>query len=125
MVLFVFITVGDPMPAVADMITFEWNKVTTDVSGQPLTGATKLTAYKLYVSSVSGGYGSPTIAFITPATTGTVETYKYTNNVRGTYFATVSAYNSAGESLKSNEVTFTITAKMPIAATDLIVKSVQ
>lgn len=106
-----YLFLSSPQTAHSDVFKLEWDKVTTDTTGAPLT--VKLSGYKIYVAQTSGNYGTPTIAFVAPALTGTVEKYTYTNVVRGTYFAVVTAYNSKGESGHSNEITFTVLANIP------------
>lgn len=92
-----------PLLAFADTVTFAWDPVTTDTSGDPIT----VTGYKLYTSATSGVYPA------TPATdvTGTSASV---NLVPGTYFAVATAYNDAGESDYSNEITFRVTLKPSI-----------
>lgn len=118
-----YLFLSSPQVVFGDVVSLEWDKVTKDVSGNQLTKP--LSGYKLYVAQTAGSYGTPTVAFIPPASSGAIESYRYSNNVRGTYFAVVTAYNSDGESDYSNEVTFTVTAKMPAKSTALVVKKVE
>jgi hypothetical protein len=92
----------------ADNISFIWDPVTTGIDGQPVIG---LLGYKLYVSNTAGTYGAAPKIQVTGNTT------VITENVIGTYFAIVRAYNEAGESANSNEVTFQVRPKVPNAPT--------
>lgn len=122
-ILATYIFLSSPQIAFGDVVSLEWDKVTKDVSGNLLTKP--LSGYKLYVAQTAGSYGTPTVVFIPPAASGAIESYHYSNTVRGTYFAVVTAYNSDGESDYSNEVTFTVTAKMPAKSIALVVKKVE
>ncbi len=90
-------------PAYADTFTFTWEAPTVDVSGAPLT---ELTGYKLYVSTKSGTYTAPvsTISGLSAI---------YDESKVGKYYAVVTAYNSGGESVYSNEVQFEVKQKAP------------
>jgi len=61
-----------------------------------------LAGYKVYVGTASSVYG-------TPVDVGLVTTFEVINLTKGqTYYFAVTAYNSAGESGDSNEVSKTI-----------------
>jgi hypothetical protein len=62
---------------------------------------TDLQGYKLYWGTASGAYGAP-------ITLGLQNDYTLTGLNPGTYFIAVTAFNAAGESGYSNEVTATI-----------------
>ncbi len=123
---YLFLT--SPQMALGDTINFEWDKVTKTVSGDPLVS---LSGYKLYVSQISNSYGTPTAGFIAPKPVAVPpavqvpEAYSYVNNVPGTYFAVVTAYNSDGESDYSNEVTFLVKSKLPSKITTVLIKSIK
>lgn len=87
----------------ADSFTFVWDKVTTDMNGAPIQ---ELSGYKFYVSQTPGIYGA---AIGLP----TQETITYTQTIKGKYYAVVTAYNSAGESARSNEVEFNVVVSKP------------
>lgn len=63
------------------------------------TGGGAPDGYKLYISQTAGSYGT------TAAATVTGTTHTITVPV-GKHYAVVTAYNSSGESAKSNEVMF-------------------
>lgn len=94
--------------AKADNISFIWEPVTLGIDGQPVVG---LLGYKLYVSTTAGTYGA------TPKIITASNTTEITENAIGTYYAIVRAYNEAGESANSNEVSFQVRAKVPNAPT--------
>jgi predicted phage tail protein len=92
--------------AYSDTLTFTW--VAPPVSEQaPVDG------YKLYISKVAGEYS------ITPKATVTGTSAIVSETAIGKYFAVVTAYNTAGESGRSNEVTFEVKARAPGAPTGL------
>ena len=97
------------LPAFAEQKSFEWDAVTKDIEGNTIT----VTGYRLYISNATGAYPNPAAA--------TVATPSATVNVTaiGTYFAIVRAYNAVGESANSNEVSFIIAPKPPLAAANL------
>ena len=86
---FLFIT----MPAIGADITLAWDaNLESDLAG-----------YKVYYGTVSRSYG-------TIITIGTINTYTVTGLSPGTYYFSVTAYNTKGlESGFSNEVTAVIT----------------
>ena len=94
-----------PICSFADTLTFQWDEVTTDVNGDPVVD---LQGYKLYVSKESGVY-------TTPKATSTEPKAIITETAIGKYYAVVTAYNSAGESSHSNEISFEVKAKVPSA----------
>jgi hypothetical protein len=96
-----------PLVSRADTIQFAWDAVTQGIDGQPVVG---LLGYKLYISNTAGTYTTPRI-------TATGTTTSITENAVGTYYAVVRAYNEVGESGNSNEISFTIKAKVPGAPT--------
>lgn len=75
---------------------------TTPVLAWSPSASASAVGYKVYVSNTSNSYGAATST--TPGTTFTL-----TGLAKGTYFSVVTAYDANGlESLKSNEVTYTI-----------------
>jgi len=97
-----------PLRTYADTITFVWDAVTTGVDGQPVVG---LIGYKLYTSKTSGVYAAP----VKTVTTSATPTSSVIEPLIGKYFAVVTAYNEAGESAKSSEVSYEVKAKVPTA----------
>lgn len=96
----------------ADPTSLAWDAVTTGTDGLPVT----ITGYKVYQSKTAGVYTG------TPIATVTTNTYTFTPTQAGTYFSTVTAYNATGESVKSNEVTYTFSPKVPNAPAGLSVR---
>lgn len=79
--------------------TLTWDAPTTNADGTPLTD---LAGYKVYYGTTSGNYTEVIDA-------GNVTTYKVENLSPGTYYFTVTAYDTSGnESDYSNEVSKTI-----------------
>lgn len=101
----------------ADTLNFAWDPVTQDFSGNSIK---ELQGYKLYVSSSPIAAGWP-IAGLTPVATVAADTTskQLINDTVGKYYAVVTAFNSAGESEPSNEVSFEIKIKPPKAPTRL------
>lgn len=99
-------------PLQAETIKFVWDKPLANEDGSPLL----LSGYKFYFSTVPGSYG-PTVTSIPP----TVTTFSWVvpaNLASTKLYATVTAYNAIGESVRSNEVVFTTQPK-PATATGL------
>lgn len=90
----------------ADNFSVIWDPVTLGVDGSPVVG---LLGYKLYVSNTAGTYGA------TPEATVTANTTTISRSAVGTYYAVVRAYNAAGESANSNEISFQVRVKVPNA----------
>ncbi len=104
-------------------VTITWNAVTKDVNGEVLTN---LQGYRLYVSKSSfsscacpSPSPSPTYSanpFLSVAVPAGVTSI----NVKldpGNYYASVAAFNAAGESPRSNELAFFIKKVTPLAPT--------
>ena len=100
-ILFVFLLLISPC-TFADTINLTWDSVTVDTSGNEITP----TGYKVYVSQSSGVYTTPTASTALPSQTLNMTTL-------GKYYVVVTAFNAAGESAYSNEITFTVVAKKP------------
>jgi hypothetical protein len=72
-----------------------WDAPTTNTDGSPLTD---LAGYKIYYGTSSGNY-------TTIIDVGNVTTYFINNLVLGTYYFTVTTYNTSGvESAYANEI---------------------
>ncbi len=97
-----------PIAVRADSYTVIWDPVTLGVDGLPVVG---LLGYKLYVSTMPGVYGA------TPKVTVMTNSTVISETMIGTYYAVVRAYNQAGESANSSEVTFQVKPKIPTAPT--------
>lgn len=95
-----------PTIALAESVKFAWD---------PPPGEAPVSGYKLYISPISGVYGPPVSTV--PSTSKTY-TFLVPLNMQGTFFVTVTAYNSVGESERSNEISF-ITKPKPQAANNL------
>lgn len=115
--LAIFLFVLLALPAFADMKTFLWDPVTQDLNGNP----PNLTNYYLYISKTSGAYtSSERVAIVPPnVTTQAVAVGP------GVFFAVVSAVNAAGESGKSNEVTFTVLSTTTTTSTSTTTTTTQ
>ncbi|MFO0754220.1 MAG: fibronectin type III domain-containing protein [Thermodesulfovibrionales bacterium] len=82
--------------------TLSWDAPTTNTDGSPLND---LAGYKVYYGTAPGSY-SP------PVTVGNVTSYTISGLSGGTYYFTVTAYDTAGnESSYSNEVSKSFTSQ--------------
>ncbi len=95
-----------PTIAFAESVKFVWDAPVGDI---PVTG------YKLYISPTSGVYGPPVSTVLSTSKT---YTFYIPTNMQGVFFVTVTAYNSVGESERSNEISF-IPKPKPAAANNL------
>ena len=88
--------------------TLTWTPPTTFTDGTPLIPATDISSYKIYSGTSPGIYGTPAIV-----TGGTTTTYMMTIGTGTTYFALSVVGMNGLESVKSSEVSKTITAPAP------------
>lgn len=88
-------------------VTFTWAATATDITGNPTT----ISGYKLYLSKTS--FISPT-ATPTVVTVGT-DTTATASLDSGIWYGQITAYNSAGESARSNQLSFVVPKLIPIA----------
>lgn len=100
--------------AQAETVKFAWDPPTSNEDGSPL----KLDGYRLYVSPVAGKYAAPAA---TIGKTATTYSYFLPPSLSGKYYVTLTAYNTVGESLPSNEIEFTTKPKPQAAGTLRIV----
>lgn len=94
--------------AQAEIVKFAWDPPAPNPDGS----AQKIDGYKLYISPLPGRYAAPA------ATIGkTAISYSYflPTSMSGKYYVVLTAYNTVGESLPSNEIEFTTKPK-PAAA---------
>jgi hypothetical protein len=85
--------------AQAETVKFSWDPPTSNADGTPL----KLDGYRLFVSPTAGQYAAPAT---TISKTATSYIYTLPVSLEGKYYVILKAYNTAGESLPSNEVEF-------------------
>jgi hypothetical protein len=88
--------------------TLKWTPPTTFTDGTPLVPATDISSFKIYSGTASGVYGAPIVV-----TGGTTTTYTMTIGTGTTYFALSVVGINGLESVKSAEVSKTITAPAP------------
>lgn len=79
-----------------------WTAPSTNVDGSPAV----VVGYKIY-------YGTVTKTYTLNKDVGNVLTYTIVNLAPGTYYFAVTAYNSGGESVFSNEASKIITVAVP------------
>lgn len=103
-------------------VTFEWTPVDLDINGNKIAN---LKEYRIYISKYSvaacpSPSSSPSSKGIVQISTPAKATTVSAPLPPGYYFATVTAVNTAGESQKSNELSFYVPEPKPQAP---IVKS--
>lgn len=100
--------------ASADTFKLAWDPVVNDIAGTRLGG---VVSYKVYVSNSPIAASWPTT--LQPDMVTTETNVVLNKNTVGKYYFVVTAFNDAGESTPSNEVTAEIKQKAPLAPTNL------
>lgn len=101
--------------------TVSWTAPTTDVNGEPLTGAEALTQYEVWISTTnlsSGVTGSPTA---TVTATSTTVTQAVTASPGQTVYTVVEACNAVGCGAPSTEASAVIPSGVPSVPTSVTI----
>ena len=88
--------------------TLKWTPPTTFTDGTTLVPATDLSGFKVYTGTASGVYGTPILI-----TGGTATTYTMSIGSGTTYFSITAVGTTGLESVKSAEVSKTVTVPAP------------
>lgn len=93
-----------PVHLNADTFSLAWDPVTRDANDNTLISPP---SYKVYLGPT---LGAPISSYTAKAVT-TLTNYSLYENRPGTWYIVVTAYNSAGESSRSNEISITVRAR--------------
>jgi hypothetical protein len=128
-IIYLFAVLLTAAPLFAGTAALTWNKLTTDAVGNALT---ELTGYKIYYgtsprtgTTPPGGYNGETSP-VTVAGNPDQPAYTFDDLTDGhIYYFSVSAYNSAGTAVFSNEEAIALCANISVKVEDEYFSSVQ